>query len=210
VADARDFGEAIGDHVRARSTGQLHGRKEHDMKKRYVVLVAAALLAVAAGAGYAAIPGSSGTISACKDNKGVLRVIDAEAGQSCGNNQQLLTWNQQGPAGAQGEPGGPLAYAKVSEDGTMDPSKSKNMEGVTIAHPSFGIYCFEGLGFVPKSISVTLGGYSGAGTGSYVVVPHGAVGDASGCASGTDAGVMMVDPATTAASRDHNFYVVFN
>jgi hypothetical protein len=50
------------------------------MKTLHIILVVAALLVVAAGVSYAAIPSSNGTISACKDNKGQLRVIDAEAG----------------------------------------------------------------------------------------------------------------------------------
>src|SRR5215211_2056620 len=57
------------------------------------------LVAVLGGVAYAGIPASNGVISACKDNKGALRLIDAEAGQSCNANQQLLTWNQQGPPG---------------------------------------------------------------------------------------------------------------
>lgn len=76
------------------------------MKKKFNILVlAGAVLAIAAGVSYAAIPGSNGTISACKDNKGALKVIDADAGQTCGTNQQLLTWNQQGPQGPAGQDG---------------------------------------------------------------------------------------------------------
>jgi len=83
------------------------------MKKLHILLAAAAVLVVAAGASFAAIPSSGGTISACKDNKGVLKAIDAEAGQTCPNNQQLLTWNQQGPAGPEG-PAGISGYEVVS------------------------------------------------------------------------------------------------
>jgi hypothetical protein len=93
------------------------------MKKRHLILAVAAVLAIAAGAGYAAIPSSNGTISACKDNKGVLKVIDAEAGQTCGNNQQLLTWNQQGPAGPQG-PSGISGYEVVSSMTEGGPNNS--------------------------------------------------------------------------------------
>ena len=71
------------------------------MKKLALVLALAAL-AVAAGVGYAAIPAANGTISACKDAKGTLKVIDAESGQTCNANQQLLQWNQQGPPGFSG------------------------------------------------------------------------------------------------------------
>jgi hypothetical protein len=67
-----------------------------------VALAVAAIVIGIAGVSYAAIPATNGTISACKDNKGGLKVIDAEAGQTCAGNQQLLTWNQQGQAGAPG------------------------------------------------------------------------------------------------------------
>jgi hypothetical protein len=72
--------------------------------KRKTLAAAVGLAAVSAGVGYAAIPSAGGTISACKSSKGALKVIDAEAGQSCPDGQQLLTWNQQGPAGPQGAP----------------------------------------------------------------------------------------------------------
>jgi hypothetical protein len=74
---------------------------------RKLISLAALAVAIAAigGVGYAAIPSSNGVISACRDSKGALKVIDAEAGQTCNANQQPLTWNQQGPAGPQGPPG---------------------------------------------------------------------------------------------------------
>jgi hypothetical protein len=74
---------------------------------RKLIALAALAVAVAAvsGLGYAAIPGADGVISACRDSRGVLKVIDAEAGETCGPNQQQLTWNQQGPQGPAGPPG---------------------------------------------------------------------------------------------------------
>jgi hypothetical protein len=74
---------------------------------RKLIAIAALAVTVAAlgGVGYAAIPGSNGAISACKDSKGTLKVIDAEAGQTCGPNQQPLGWNQQGPQGPAGPQG---------------------------------------------------------------------------------------------------------
>jgi len=73
-----------------------------------VGIVAVAGLAVAA-VSLGAIPGSSGTISACyaKSNGG-LRVIDAESGATCvANKETALSWNQQGPPGQPGQPGPP-------------------------------------------------------------------------------------------------------
>ena len=82
------------------------------MKKLHIIIAVAGLLALAAGVGYAAIPASDGTISACKDARGGLKMIDTEAGQTCKSDQQLLTWNQQGPQGPQG-PVGPQGPAGV-------------------------------------------------------------------------------------------------
>lgn len=80
-------------------------------------LVIAAVLIGIAGVSYAAIPGSNGVISACKDPKGSLRVIDAEAGQACSGNQQPLSWNQQGPQGPPGPtgPAGPPGESSIRD-----------------------------------------------------------------------------------------------
>lgn len=84
------------------------------MHRKLIALAALAVaIAAIAGVGYAAIPSSNGVISACKDSKGTLKVIDAEAGQTCNSNQQPLSWNQQGPAGAQG-PAGVTGYEVVT------------------------------------------------------------------------------------------------
>ena len=82
-------------------------------KTLVVAVVAAASLAVAA-ISLGAIPGSSGTISACyAKSNGSLRVIDAESGASCvGNKETALAWNQQGPIGPQG-PQGPQGPAGI-------------------------------------------------------------------------------------------------
>jgi len=98
------------------------------MKKLSILLAVAAILA-AAGASFAAIPSSNGVISACKDNKGVLKVIDAEAGQTCNGNQQPLTWNQQGPAGPPG-PGGINGYERVHVNVPIAPYGAASGEAV--------------------------------------------------------------------------------
>jgi len=92
-------------------------------KKLHVVILAAAVLAIAGGVSYAAIPAADGTISACRDAQGRLKVIDTEAGQSCPSNQQLLTWNQQGPAGTPGIAGRQV----VTAESTIDSSQLKEV-----------------------------------------------------------------------------------
>jgi hypothetical protein len=74
--------------------------------------VAVGLTVLIGAAAYAAIPGSSGTIAGCyAKSNGVLRVIDAEAGQTCvANKEAALSWNQQGPPGPAG-PEGPAGPA---------------------------------------------------------------------------------------------------
>lgn len=47
----------------------------------------------------AAIPAADGTITACRNGKGVLKVINAEAGKKCPKGHKKLTW-QSGAASA--------------------------------------------------------------------------------------------------------------
>jgi hypothetical protein len=90
------------------------------MKKLHILILAAAIMAIAGGISYAAIPASNGTISACKDNKGALKVIDAEAGQTCANNQQPLSWNQEGPAGVDGVSGYEIVVEESQPTSSFD------------------------------------------------------------------------------------------
>lgn len=66
----------------------------------------ASVAVLIAGASFAAIPSSDGTIYACyaKDTR-VLRVLDKEAGKSCTAKQVEMHWNQEGTPGADGSPG---------------------------------------------------------------------------------------------------------
>lgn len=74
-----------------------------------VTVAVAGLMAGSVAVGLAAIPDStSGVITGCyKTSNGALRVIDAEAGATCGNSEMTIYWNQQGPQGPQG-PEGPV------------------------------------------------------------------------------------------------------
>jgi hypothetical protein len=51
-----------------------------------------ALLVALGGVAYAAIPSTGGTITACVKGEGQVRIIDAEAGESCGNQESTLRW----------------------------------------------------------------------------------------------------------------------
>jgi hypothetical protein len=73
-----------------------------------LAIAAAATVALVAGAAYATIPGSSGVVNGCYGKvTGILRVIDAEAGKSCLNVENPISWNQQGPKGDPGATGSP-------------------------------------------------------------------------------------------------------
>ena len=74
-----------------------------------LVALAGVIVVASGGIGVAAIPSSSdGKITGCYGNSnGQLRVIDAEAGEQCKNNETQVTWSQTGrrspgPAGRRG------------------------------------------------------------------------------------------------------------
>src|SRR5262245_18575555 len=85
-----------------------------------ILLTAAAAVALLAGVAVAAIPDSDdGEIHGCyQKNQGQLRVIDAEAGASCGPAEKALVWNQVGPPGATG-PRGPSNGFSRFHDGEL-------------------------------------------------------------------------------------------
>ncbi|HEX6622030.1 MAG TPA: type VI secretion system tube protein Hcp [Solirubrobacteraceae bacterium] len=81
-----------------------------------LALPAVVVLGAGAAVAIAAIPSSSGVITACRVTTGAtpgqLRVIDTEATppQTCTTNEATVTWDEQGPAGPpgpQGDPGPP-------------------------------------------------------------------------------------------------------
>jgi hypothetical protein len=68
--------------------------------------IVASVAVVVAGISFAAIPSADGTIHACfKKTTKVLRVINAEGGQTCSGEEKPLSWAQTGPPGAAGSPG---------------------------------------------------------------------------------------------------------
>jgi hypothetical protein len=89
--------------------------------------LAAALLLAASGTAIAAIPALGGTITACyRTDGGQLRVINAEAGQTCRRGEKTLTWGQAGPKGDKGDPGAPGA---VGPQGAVGPAGAPGAPG---------------------------------------------------------------------------------
>ena len=140
------------------------------LTRRRVAVVAAMLTMAGVGVAYAAIPGSDGVISGCRDAKtGALRVIDAEAGEVCGGKEAALNWNQtgpRGPQGEQGEPGSAAAYARIAGDGTVNADFASGISNANVSHPATGIYCLRNLGFQPRAVLGTgPAGLTGDGAG---------------------------------------------
>jgi hypothetical protein len=82
------------------------------MFNKLLTLAGALALVVGVTVATGAIPDSGGVIHGCylagQNPSGQLRVIDSEAGATCGRNERALNWNQRGPqgdTGAQGPPG---------------------------------------------------------------------------------------------------------
>lgn len=133
-----------------------------------IAFVLAGLLVLASGAvALAAIPSADGTIHGCRKNSnGTLRVIDAEAGQTCQAGETALTWNQRGPAGPpgpagpsgpvgpQGPPGVGVAGYQFIETSVNVPAGYSDPNGLTV-----NVSCPQGLeatgggGYPPTSQS---------------------------------------------------------
>lgn len=127
-------------------------------------LVAAAVAAVA-GVAYGAIPSANGTITACVDSKGAVKVIDAEAGATCGAGKQTLTWNKQGKDGVSGR-----------EVVTLEtPSNSVDYKALQVNCPAGkvpvggGAQTAGAYGFAPDEVAIQTSIPSYDGKGWYVV-----------------------------------------
>jgi hypothetical protein len=94
------------------------------------------------GVAFAAIPSSSGQISACFSKQGgALRVIDRAKGQGCRSTERLLVWNQRGihgAAGARGATGATGATGPTGATGATGATGPRGTAGVTGATGATG------------------------------------------------------------------------
>jgi hypothetical protein len=117
----------------------------------------------------------------------------------------------QGVQGPQGAPGQATAYALVLGDGSVQAANSKGITQAMVTHPATGVYCFNALGFTPKSMvasgdnigpvfdTIALVGINGTGGGTFV---------APNCA-GLQARVATFSAAGAGAVSNARFYVWF-
>jgi hypothetical protein len=76
------------------------------MRRATTLAVGVVIGAVVWGTALAAIPDAGGVIHGCyKSSDGKLRVIDTEAGHTCGSGETAVSWNQTGPQGPTGATG---------------------------------------------------------------------------------------------------------
>lgn len=95
-----------------------------------ILVASSALLALAGGVAWAAIPSASGTINGCyQKSSGVLRVIDPDTGKTCTPSEIPISWNQRGPQGVPG-PAGPTGEAgPAGPEGPQGPEGPKGETG---------------------------------------------------------------------------------
>jgi hypothetical protein len=185
--------------------------------------VGALLLAALMSAAHA----EASTIYTCKKKSGTIHIVSKKA--KCKKGETKLSWSSEGPAGKNGTNGingtngangtngtnghegkeGPagsaLAYAHVNADGTVDPTRSKNVTSANVFAFGNGAYCFHGLSFTPKSVVASLTNF----TLGFITV--GVPPDIGGvCESNVQARVETWNDASTPVVTNEPFEVVFN
>jgi hypothetical protein len=84
---------------------------EHGIRRTIMIAGLGIAAVLSAGIAFGAIPAGDGTIHACRDHAGRLRVIDAESRNGrCSKHEKPLVWSQAGPAGPAGPSGADGAF----------------------------------------------------------------------------------------------------
>ncbi len=107
-------------------------RRTSVWRRSLAVLAIVGVPLTVGGVAMAGIPGSSNEITGCYDVKsGALRVIDAEAGQSCIPRRETpVGWNQKGPQGATGPQGAPGSTGAPGAQGPQGPPGPQGVQGL--------------------------------------------------------------------------------
>jgi Collagen triple helix repeat (20 copies) len=142
--------------------------------KRLSIAVAAVAATTVAGVGYAAVPGSDGTIHACYDNvSGQMRLYDVEddSPRSCGSKETAVSWNQEGQAGPAGPMGETGPAGPAGSQGPTGPQGEPGVSGrvvVTGASTRDSSYSKSVAVYCPPGKRVIGGGVRLSGTGDWI------------------------------------------
>jgi hypothetical protein len=176
-----------------------------------LAIVATMIFAAAAGAAFATGAvgfTGGGTIQACaKTDTGQLRVV--KSASDCLASETAISWNQQGPRGADGTA---LAYAHI-QDGALDASRSKGVVSMTMKLDSSAdnVYCFV-LAATPINVVATPeASATTRASSSPVVAAQGTPSmSTTPCDPGTSAAVIYGFTSPFFAPNPGGFYVAFN
>lgn len=130
-----------------------------------LAVLVTALVVTLGGAAYATIPDSAGVIHGCykiggegfDSQRGSLRVIDTDSGQSCRKHETALTWNQTGPQGPAGPQGNTGAQGPEGPQGVQG---APGLSGYVVSTNSAvvgGLSTIHGAAYCPAG-TVPLGG----------------------------------------------------
>ena len=100
----------------------------HAPRRRLVAVAVGALALICGGVAFATIVGNNDVISACYNQDGNLRVIDAATGH-CKPGETSLAWNQTGPQGPKGDPGAPGAAGDQGQQGVKGDTGARGLQG---------------------------------------------------------------------------------
>ena len=161
------------------------------MSRKLISAGVAVVALAAAGVAYANIPDSAGVIHGCYSKTsstslppGSLRVIDTGLGQSCGQNEVALNWNQQGVKGATGPQGPQGPQGPAGPQGPPGPQGSQGQKGAT--GPTGPSGTSHGYGHATGGIALDSAGYNQVDSisnlpfGRYMVWVAGTIGDNGG------------------------------
>jgi hypothetical protein len=116
-------------HGKERTAGRMcHGWTGY-LRSNAVGFVAL-FVALGGTAGAVAVASSHGVFHACVERRtGTLHLIGGSYGQSCRRGEQLITFNQQGPVGPRGRPGGTGATGPRGDAGLQGPKGDTGTQG---------------------------------------------------------------------------------
>jgi len=189
-----------------------------------MVVAVVALFVALGGSGYAAIQLNgkklqNRSIAGKKLKRGTLTGKEVRNGSlsTADFNRRQLVPGPKGPPGPPGPPGedgeeggagedgavGALAYVRVSKEGDVDISDSKNFPPGNVHRglADSGVYCLKGLNFSPNNVVASLG-IDGPASGIAADL-----GPSFGCTVDTQ---IVVVTFTETEFRDNNFMLVVN